>query len=151
MKPEWLAEIREESARMAERRGWELVDAALKGTRPPRTLQVFLDRTGGITVEECAEFSRDLSAWIDSRFPDAESCRIEVSSPGLDRPLRTRRDFERNLGRNLAVEWTLDGKNRQDAGILQSADDEAVTLSDGKRTFAVPLARIVRAKIKLKW
>jgi ribosome maturation factor RimP len=151
MKQEWLAEIRGEIERIAEDGGFELVEAVLKGSRPPKLLQVFLDRKGGITIDECAAVSRELSAWIDMRFPDAESHRIEVSSPGLDRILKTRKDFERNLGRSIAVEWTPDGKTRQTVGVLQSAGDETVTLSDGKQDFVIPIPRIVRAKIKMKW
>jgi ribosome maturation factor RimP len=157
MKQEWLTEIRAEIERITGSRGFDLVDVILKGARPPKLLQVFLDRKGGITIEECAAVSRELSAWIDQRFPDAEFHRLEVSSPGLDGILKTRKDFERNLGRAIDIEWTSEGKSRQTVGILKSVNDETVTLSDvkqnfdGKQVFDIPAARIVWAKIKLKW
>jgi ribosome maturation factor RimP len=151
MKQEWLTEIRGEIERLAGSRGIDLVDVVLKGAGSHRFLQVFLDRKGGISIDECADASRELSAWIDLRFPDAGSHRLEVSSPGLDRPLKTAKDFERNLGRSVTVEWTSEGKTRQSVGVLQSAGDETVTLADGKLIFDIPIERIVRAKIKLKW
>jgi ribosome maturation factor RimP len=151
MKREWLAEIRGEIERIADGRGLDLVDAVLKGAGPYSLLQVFLDRKGGITVDECASVSRELSEWIDLRFPDAGPHRLEVSSPGLDSILKTRKDFERNLGRSVTVEWTSEGRTRQTVGVVQSASDETVTVSDGKRVFDIPVARVVWAKIKLKW
>ena len=100
-----MTEIHAEIERITGSRGFDLVDVILKGARPSMLLQVFLDRKGGITIEECAAVSRELSAWIDQRFPGAEFHRLEVSSPGLDSILKTRKDFERNLGRALAIEW----------------------------------------------
>lgn len=146
-----MPEIREEAERIAAGHGFEIVDVLLKGARPPKLLQVFVDRRGGITVEGCATVSRELSAWIDQRFPDAQAHRLEVSSPGLDRILRTKKDFEQNLGRTLAVEWSSEGKIRQTVGVLQSADGETITIADGKQVHDIPAASVVWAKIKLKW
>ncbi len=151
MKQEWTPEIRQEAERIAADHGDEVVDLAIKGARAPKLLQVLVDRQGGITVDECAAVSRELSAWIDQRFPESQAYRLEVSSPGLDRILRTGRDFERNLGRTLTVEWSSEGKIRQSAGVLQSADGDAITIADGERVHVIPAGSVVWAKIKLKW
>lgn len=151
MNPEWTPEIRQEAERIASDHGFEVVDVLLKGARTPKCLQVLVDRRGGITVEECATVSRELSAWIDQRFPEAQAYHLEVSSPGLDRILRTERDFERNLGRDLTVEWSSDGKIRQTVGVLKSAGGDTLTIADGERVHEIPAESVVWAKIKLKW
>ena len=151
MKQEWTSEIRQEAERIAADHGDEVVDLAIKGARAPKLLQVLVDRQGGITVDECAAVSRELSAWIDQRFPESQAYRLEVSSPGLDRILRTGRDFERNLGRTLTVEWSSEGKIRQTVGVLQSAAGDAITIADGERVHVIPTGSVVWAKIKLKW
>jgi ribosome maturation factor RimP len=151
MKQEWMPEIRDEAGRIAAGHGFEIVDALLKGAKPPKQLQIFIDRPGGITVGECALFSRELSEWIDQRFPDAQAHRLEVSSPGLDSILRTARDFGRNLGRNLVVEWSSGAKIRQTVGALRSANAETIEIDDGRETLEIPVASVVWAKIKLNW
>ena len=150
MNQEWMPEIRGEAERIAAGLGLEIIGVTLKGVKPPKLLQVFIDRPGGVTVDECARVSRELSSWIDQRFPDCQAHRLEVSSPGLDAPLKTGRDFERNLGRSLVVEWSSEGKIRQTIGILRSADAGGVTIDDGRKTLEIPLASVVWAKIKIE-
>lgn len=145
-----MPEIREEAERIAAEHGFEIIGVSLKGARPPKQIQVFIDRPGGITVDECAVVSRELSSWIDERFPDAQAHRLEVSSPGLDAILRTGRDFERNLGRSLVVEWAHEGKIRQTVGVLRSAGAEAIAIDDGRETLEIPVASVVWAKIKIE-
>jgi len=101
-----------------ERVGVDLIEKDLFGTGDRKILRVFIDKDGGVSVEDCASVNRYLSEAIDGSYT------IEVSSPGLDRPLKTKRDFERNLGRMLRV--TQSGKFVK--GILKSVSESSIIL-----------------------
>ena len=91
--------------------GFELVDARASGGW--RFLTIFIDRPGGITVDHCAEVSRQLSRVFEVEGIDFD--RLEVSSPGLDRPLRKPADFERFAGSRVDVKMRMkdvDGRKR---------------------------------------
>lgn len=78
--------------------GFDLVDVEQVGGRSHHTLRVYIDCRGGITVDDCADVSRHLSALLDVEDPLPGSYTLEVSSPGLDRPLVTLADFQRYRG-----------------------------------------------------
>ena len=67
------------------------------------TVRLFIDKDGGVTVDDCADVSRQVSAILDVEDPIADKYNLEVSSPGLDRPLFTLPQFERYIGQDIAV------------------------------------------------
>ncbi len=77
----------------------ELVDLELKGEGRRQVLRVFIDKPGGVTLDDCAEVSREISALFEVEDPIEGAYVLEVSSPGLDRPLKKLRDFERAVGK----------------------------------------------------
>ncbi|MCC6346851.1 MAG: ribosome maturation factor RimP [Nitrospirales bacterium] len=87
------------AARVAEDEGFELVSADLLGKGRRALLRVVVDKEGGVTISDCERMSRSLEAVLDVEDPIQGSYVLEVSSPGLDRPLATQRDFERNIGK----------------------------------------------------
>ncbi len=89
--------------------GAELIELEVGGSSRRPLLRAYVDVPGGTSVEACAELSRKIEARLDASGLAGERYTLEVSSPGLDRPLRSRRDFERLLGKTVAV-W------RRDAG-----------------------------------
>ena len=84
--------------------GAELVDFRSVGSRHNPLLRAYVDVPGGTTAKACAELSRRIEARLDGSGLAGERYTLEVSSPGLDRPLLTRRDFARLLGRPVAVQ-----------------------------------------------
>ena len=101
--------------------GFELVDARASGGG--RHLSIFIDRPGGITVDHCADVSRHLARVFEVEGIDYD--RLEVSSPGLDRPLRKLADFERFAGSRVDVKMRMkDGNGRKRfIGLLKGAKD----------------------------
>lgn len=123
-----------------QRRGVELVELALSGGGRRQLVRVFVDRTDGITVDECAAISREIADVFDTRDPIAGTYVLEVSSPGLTRPLKTDRDFERVVGKALRL--VVDGLGVAVGTLLQVDPDHLdVALSDKR-------ALIERAKIQ---
>ena len=127
--------------------GYELVD--LQVSNSGRLLRLFIDKAGGIGVEDCAAVSRQLTRFLEVEGVDYE--RLEVSSPGLDRPLRKASDFARFAGQKADVRMrTPDATGRRRfVGVLRGAEGERVHLDvDGSgQTVALALADIDRAKL----
>ena len=81
----------------------ELVDLELKGEGRRQLLRIFIDKPGGVTLDDCAEVSREISALFEVEDPFDGAYILEVSSPGLDRPLKKLQDFERFTGRMVKL------------------------------------------------
>jgi ribosome maturation factor RimP len=143
--------------------GFELVDLQWGGSAKRPLLRVRIDRPdstpgNGVTVEECARVSRGLEAWLDEHESLAERYVLEVSSPGLDRPLTRRRDFERFRGKRVAVkgDGPLAGRARRLEGELlgmtDEGDSEAVCLRlENGDEVRIPRSEIVGAKLVFTW
>lgn len=138
--------------------GFLLVRVKLLGSQRP-VLQIMFERDtggqphdGGISVDDCANVSRAVSAILDVEDPIAGAYRLEVSSPGLDRPLLKAADFERFKGFVAKVELArpLDGRKRF-RGRLGGVDGDAVVLrdEDSNAEERLPLADIGQAKLVL--
>ena len=125
--------------------GFELVDARASGGG--RQLAIFIDRPGGITVDHCAEVSRHLSRVFAVEGIDYD--RLEVSSPGLDRPLRKPADFARFAGNRVDVRMrTPDASGRRRfTGLLRGAQDGQATVEVEGREVALNLDDIDRARL----
>jgi len=130
--------------------GYDIVRVQLGGSRHSATLQIMCDREDGrpVTLDDCAEISRLASAVLDVEDPIAGEYTLEVSSPGLDRPLTRPKDFERFTGAEARVELSLpvDGQKRF-KGVLRGLDDEAVILETGDGRQRLALADIEKAKL----
>jgi ribosome maturation factor RimP len=125
--------------------GYELVD--LQASNGGRLLRLFIDKAGGIGVEDCAAVSRQLSRVLEVEGVDYE--RLEVSSPGLDRPLRKGRDFARLAGQKAEVRMrTADATGRRKfVGILRGAAQGRVGLEVDGRTVELALDDVDRARL----
>lgn len=94
--------------------------------KPGQKLYVFADSDTGMSFEKCQKLSRYLEAHLDANGWLGEAYLLEVSSPGISRPLKFPRQYKRNIGRTLSVTTT---EKVQQEGILQSADDQHIVLS----------------------
>lgn len=147
--------IQELAAQVAEELGLELVEAALSGSGRKILLRVTLDREGGITLEDCALFSRRFESLLDVEDPLAGTYTLEVSSPGLDRPLKTPADFKKNIGR-LARLVTKEKIGNQSffTGRLKDILDNAIIISANKKgckdiDISIPLDKLSRANLEI--
>jgi len=125
--------------------GFELVD--VQASNGGRVLRLFIDKPGGITVEDCATVSRHLTRVLAVEGIDYE--RLEVSSPGLDRPLRKGADFARFAGRRADVRMrTPDAAGRRRfVGVLRGAEAGRVEMQLDGQTVALELGDIERARL----
>ena len=125
--------------------GFELVD--LQVSNRGRFLRVFMDKPGGITVDDCAEVSRHLSRLLEVEGVDYD--RLEVSSPGLDRPLRRAEDFERFAGHRIDVRMRLADEQgrRRYVGLLRGVQAGSATVEVDGAPVTLPLDGMERARL----
>lgn len=93
---------------------------------PSSVLSFWIDTDEGITIDLCARISRKLSAWLEENDPFDFPFNLEVSSPGIGRPIKVRRQYHKNVGRKLKVKTT---EGRTHTGTLAAVDDEGITLA----------------------
>jgi len=133
--------------------GLELVEVRLAGGSQGGHVRVFVDRPGGVQIDELQTVSREISALLDATDPIPGRYRLEVSSPGLDRPLRVEADFRRVTGRLISLEATQPG------AALRRLRGRVVSVASGLLTLAVdtdaepvslPLADVTSARAEVE-
>ncbi|MDI3490280.1 MAG: ribosome maturation factor RimP [Thauera sp.] len=128
--------------------GYELVD--IEFSPRGRLLRVFLDIERGITVDDCATVSNQLQRVFEVENIDYD--RLEVSSPGLDRPLKKLADFERFAGEEVQIRLSLPVNNQRNfAGVLGGVRDGAVVITTEKGEQLLPFEDIVKARLVPKF
>lgn len=143
--------VRELAERAAGERGLELVHVEMARTGRLRTLRIFIDKPGGVTHEDCSEVSHHLSTVLDVEDFIHEPYTLEVSSPGLERGLYRREDYERFAGKpaRMRSREAVDGQ-RNFRGRIVGVEGADVVFDD--RTTGrvlVPVASIVKANLEI--
>jgi len=126
--------------------GVELVHVEFGREHGGRTLRIYLDKSGGITLDDCARISRQLSDILDIGLETAGTYRLEVSSPGIPRPLGKMDDFIRFSGERVKIRTTepIDGQ-KNFSGILTGVNGSTVHLEVDNRPVAIAFADIAKA------
>ena len=132
--------------------GCELWGIECQRTGRFMTVRLFIDKEGGVTVDDCADVSRQVSAILDVEDPIADKYNLEVSSPGLDRPLFTLPQFERYIGQDIAVHLRIPVMERRKwQGKLERIENDMVTIIvDGQEQVLV-FGNIQKANVVAKF
>ncbi len=134
---------------LADRMGFELVEVALEKENTGMYLRIYIDRPEGITLDDCEAFHRAALPLVE----DLDYDFMEVSSPGIDRPLKKDRDFERHIGDQVEVRLfrPLDGE-KQITGILADYDGENILLEVSGERKPIPrkTAALVRPVVDME-
>ena len=134
---------------VVESMGYELVGVELfQRTQQGAVLRVYIDQDEGITLDDCSAVSHQLSGVLDVEDPIRGHYDLEVSSPGLDRPLFAREHFERFRGHRARLRLTvkLEGRRKYE-GLLMGLDGDSVLIQDNGESLAVPLELIDSARL----
>ena len=135
--------------RVAHREGCELVQCEYINYAGSWRLRVFIDKTGGVTLEDCSAVSQQLSILLDVEDFIPHSYHLEVSSPGIFRTLEGERDFERSVGERVKVKTFAPQRGRRRfCGILDGFDDDSLTVRepDGE-VFEIPMERVASIRL----
>lgn len=134
-----------------ESNGYELVDIEYVKEGQNNYLRAYIDKPGGITVDDCEVVSRAFSDKLDENDFIEDSYIMEISSPGLDRPLKKDKDFERNMGKLVEIRtYRPIEKQKEFCGILTAYDSNSVTIDeDGtERVFDKKDTALIRLAIE---
>lgn len=133
-------------------RGIELVDLFLVRGRRRSTLRFLVTRPEGITLDECARLNQEIGQLFDQEDVIQERYVLEVSSPGLDRPLKSSRDFERYLGKpvRIVLHEPLNKQNVFEGLIDEVTEENIVIRAKGKKKVCIPRSNIARANLEVQ-
>ena len=147
-----LAEIQALVEPILADRQMELVELTTRPQAGQQLIRLLVDKVGGVTVEQCAQVNRRIGEALETINFIEGSYMVEVSSPGLDRPLVSKRDFERALGEDVVVTAEADeGRTKELRGMLLAVQHEAIVLKMGGGNVTVPFAGVRAAKKALRW
>ena len=131
--------------------GFELVDIEYVKEAGTWYLRIYMDKPGGITIDDCELVSRAFSEILDQEDYIEDSYIMEVSSPGLLRPLKKDKDLERNLEKEIEIKtYRMIDKTKDFVGVLKSYDKDSITIEDenGERTFQRSDLALIRPYIE---
>ena len=128
--------------------GFELVDIEYVKEGSNWFLRLFIDKEGGIDIDECGRISEYVSEQLDKNDPVPGAYFLEVSSPGAERPLKKADDVRKAIGKHVFVTTyePVDG-SKEFEGLLTGFDGDTVTIRIGKREHAVPYAKVASARL----
>ena len=149
-----IADAAEQVVRpIVEANGMELVEVEFKKLYGTPTLTVYIDKPGGVSLDDCELIHRAIDGPMDELDPtEGAPYNLNVSSPGLDRPLKTLNDYNRKLGEKVEVSLyaPVEGKKKYIA-VLDEATEEEITLKEGEKTIKIQLKQIAAAKPYIKF
>lgn len=119
-------------------------------------LRVYIDKEGGVDITECGEVSEELSEQLDQTDPIAEAYFLEVSSPGAERPLKKKKDFEENMNKQIYVKLyePINGEKEYEGKLVDFAND-VITISyklkTRNQTVEIPFEKIAKARLAVSF
>ena len=129
-----------------------LVDVQVRGERGTQLIQVFVDTDEGITIEQCAGISRELKRSLSAYEVTAEAYHLEISSPGIDRPLKLLRQYHKNIGRKYKVRYRRDAEALSLIGTLTDVSGDRITFSPATgEPLTLEFSQIIESKEELPW
>ncbi len=130
-----------------EQEGFNLVEIKLSRYKRNFRLQIFVDSDHGVSLGECAFLSRLVGTALDASDVMEASYILELSSPGLDRPLYNDRDFKRNIGESVEIAFAEEGGNKIVTGTLTGVENNTLHLSGENGEIRISLADVQQGKI----
>ena len=128
--------------------GFELWGVEFRSSHKHAHVKVFIDHKDGITVDHCSDVSHQISGVLDVEDPISVPYTLEVSSPGLERPLMNIGHFEKYIGREIKVRltWAVEGRKNLH-GKIAAVDDDNITVTMDGEEFEFPVSAVKRANL----
>ena len=132
--------------------GFSLVDVEYKRERGGWVLRVFIDKEGGVTLDDCARVSREFGQLLDVEDIIPTSYQLEVSSPGLDRPLKKEEDFVKYSGRKVRIKTKeqVSGRRNFKGALLGCTEGKVMVKVEGSGVFTIPFSAILKANLEIE-
>jgi len=128
-----------------------LVDTVVRGSEHKPVIEVFIDSAEGVTTIECADISRKLHAALEDEDVVNQSYRLDVSSPGIDRPLKFLEQFPKNIDRKFNIKYKKDETTFEFEGKLKSINNTELCFSVKEEEVVVEFAQVVSAHVLISF
>jgi ribosome maturation factor RimP len=130
----------------------DLVDVLYRRESSGWVLRLFIDKEDGVTLDDCTAVSREVSHLLDIEDIIEQAFNLEVSSPGLDRPLKSVGDFQRFAGRKAKVttKEPIEG-NQVFMGRINKVEDELITMEVGQQELCIPFSEVAKARLEVEF
>jgi ribosome maturation factor RimP len=144
--PDRIAEVVEALLRSE---GLELVDWQFRKEGRSWVLRIFIDKPGGVTLDDCADLSRELGDQIEVNNLIPHAYILEVSSPGLDRPLKKEKDYLGSIGKliQVTIRPPIEGQSFFKGILLDYTPSGVLVLREGEKTKEIPVSQISKARL----
>lgn len=148
-----LREVREISNSIADELNFELVDLEYIKENGRYFLRVYIHKDGGVNLDDCQKMSEALSDKLDKEDPIKGAYYLEVSSPGLDRPLKTDRDMERNLGKDVEISLysPFEGSKKYEGSLIDYSDEIIKIENYDHSLVEIPRDKISKVRLAVKF
>ena len=131
--------------------GLELVEVQYRQEQHGWVLRIIIYKADGVSIDDCAKVSRETSHVLDVEDVIPYKYHLEVSSPGLDRPLTTTRDFERNLGKKVKITLVEGDQVVSYKGIIDKIDGDQITVKSDTERLTFSCAEVKKAKLIIEF
>ena len=142
------ANITQKIAEIVEKKGFFPVEIIVRGTPSKRVMEVFIDGEKDISAEDCAEVSREINSELENLPEAGNDYRLDVSSPGVDKPLKFLKQYPKHISRNFEVSYKLNGDTKKLSGKLIRVEDQDLTfLTKDNSEIKINFSNIKKAKV----
>jgi ribosome maturation factor RimP len=129
-------------------KGFFMIDMILRGERKNRVLEVYIDSETNVSADDCAVISRDINKMLEEKNLFESGYRLEVSSPGVNRPLKYIRQFPKHINRKFDVSYRDSGNVKKISGTLKKVEDNhLVFLKSNREEIRIDFSDIIKAKV----
>ena len=135
------------SKEIAEKLGCFVIDILFRGDTRKRIIEIYIDAEKNISANDLAEISREINSVIEEQNFIKESYRLDVSTPGVDRPLKFLKQFPKHINRNFEVIYKTDDGTKTIAGKLLSVEREELVFLSDKKEVLIEFNNIITAKV----
>jgi ribosome maturation factor RimP len=139
--------IKEISNEIVEKLGFFIVDFSFRGDQRKPIIEVFVDSSKIVTADNLAEISREINSAIEENSFIDKSYRLDVSTPGVDRPLKYLKQFSKHINRNFEITYKLDEETKTITGKLLSIEKEELTFLSGGKNILINFNNLTTAKV----
>ena len=137
---------------VVEDQGMELVEVEFQRETQGWVLRLYIDQTDGVGLDDCVRVSREVGDLLDVKVPIEHKYHLEVSSPGVDRPIRKPEDFRRFSGQKVKITLSSPGKRRKTVqGILGELENDIVKLDCDQGIMEIPFQQIAKTRLVPSW
>ena len=139
--------IRDIAAVTVEKNGFFLIDLVLRGNEKNRVIEIFIDGERNVSAEDCAKVSRDMNSVIEGQNIIESNYRLDVSSPGTDRPLIFLKQYPKHINRKFDISYNQNNETKELTGKLTDVSGDELTFLSNNKQILIIFNDIIKAKV----